>query len=333
MEVAVPQRQSTADPDADVSAQLERRLRALALGLAVYALAGGVLSFAGWVLDLPRLTDWINIGVSIQPNTTLAVIAAGAGLVLLARGRRRGAEVLGIVVTFIAGTALLEWLLRVDLGIDAALLFGRTWGRGGVLFPGRMGPPGAVSWTLVGVSLMLAARGGRGRAAVPSLAALTAGISLLSLIGYSYNSDVLYTLPRLTVIAFQTSTFVMACSLALALNVAEHAPMRWLTDPGPAGTVFRRAAPLLVFLPLVLGSLSLLGDRLGIYDIAFGTALRTVVEIGFLLGLLWWSAEAVARQVALTAEHERAARAVDQRLTALLGGMDDTFCTFDPDWR
>src|SRR5262249_53539002 len=160
------------------------------------------------------------------------------------------------------------------------LLFGRTWGSVGTVVPGRMGPPGSLSWTLLGIGLIVAARGGRGRAAVPSLAALTMGISLLSLIGYSYSSDILYTLPRLPVIAFQTGTVGMAASLALVLNIPEHVPMRWLTDPGPAGTLFRRAAPWLVFLPLVLGALSLLGDRLGAYDLGFGTALRTVVEIG-----------------------------------------------------
>src|SRR6476646_9510297 len=110
MEVAVGQRQSTADPEGDVSAPLERRLRAIAIALAAYALAGGALSLAGWGLDLPRLTDWIGVGVSIQPNATVAVVAAGAGLILLARGRRRAAEVLGLVVAFIAGVALVEWI-------------------------------------------------------------------------------------------------------------------------------------------------------------------------------------------------------------------------------
>jgi PAS domain S-box-containing protein len=316
-----------------VSALLARRLRALSIGFAAYTLAGGLTSFAGWVFDLRRLTDWIDIGVSIQPNSALAVALAGAGLLCLATGSRRAAEVLGIVVVMIGGMTLVEWIAGIDFGIDALLLFGRTWGRVGVVVPGRMGPPGSLSWTVLGIGLMLAARGGRGRAAVPPLAVLTMGVSLLSLIGYSYNSDVLYTLPRLTVIAFQTSTFVMAASLALVLNVSEHAPMRWLTDPGPAGVLFRRAAPLLVFLPLMLGRLSLLGDRFGVYDLGFGTALRTVVEIGLLLGLLCWSAAAIAKQVTRASEQERAARAIDQRLAGLLGSMNDTFCTVDADWH
>ncbi|HET8948735.1 MAG TPA: ATP-binding protein [Candidatus Polarisedimenticolia bacterium] len=317
MEVAVGQRQSAAGPEGDVSAHLERRLRALAIGLAGYTLLGGLTSFAGWAFDLRRLTDWVDSGVSIQPNTTLVVTCAGAGLLLLARRRLRGAQILGGVIILIGGLTLLEWITGLDFGIDSLFMFGRTWGRVGVIVPGRMGPPGALSSTLIGTTLLLAARGGRGRAMVPYLAGLTMGTSLLSIIGYVFDSNVLYTLPRLTVIAFQTSTFVMASSLALVFNLRERAPAKWLTDPGPVGILVRRAAPLLVLLPIALGSLGLLGNRYGVYDLSFGVALRTVVEIALLLGLLWWSARAVDRQVARAAEQERAVRVGDRRFRSI----------------
>jgi DNA topoisomerase VI subunit B len=42
-----------------------------------FALAGGAISFTGWALDIPRLSDWFNNGITIQPNTTAAVICAG----------------------------------------------------------------------------------------------------------------------------------------------------------------------------------------------------------------------------------------------------------------
>jgi PAS domain S-box-containing protein len=333
MPAAGDSRHATADPAADVSAQREARLRIVTLAFAAYALLGGLTSFAGWAFDLRRLTDWIDSGVSIQPNAALAVACAGAGLLLLAHGRRRAAEVFGVAVALLGGVTVLEWITRLDFGVDDLLLFGRTWGRVGVVVPGRMGPPGSLSWTLIGLGLVLAARGGRGRAAVPPLMGVTMGVSLLALIGYAFGSDILYMLPRLTVIALQTSTFVMASSLALLLEVRERPPVSWLSDLGPAGTLVRRAAPLFVFLPIALGSLSLLGFRTGAYDFSFGIALRTVVEIGLLLGLLGWSAAAIDRQRARAADQERAARAMDERLTSLLGGMSDAFCTFDADWR
>src|SRR6185369_11843487 len=83
--------------------------------LGAYALAGGVVSLAGWVLDLPRLTAWFGGGISIQPNATLAAIAAGAALILLARGHRRTATVLAWLVTTIGATVVFEYISGVDL--------------------------------------------------------------------------------------------------------------------------------------------------------------------------------------------------------------------------
>ena len=333
MAAGVEQRHATADPEGGVSPLLQRRLQTAAIALAAYALAGGVLSLSGWVFDLPRVTDWLDTGVSIQPNAAIAVIAAAAGALLLATGRKRGAAACGAVVAFLGGSALFEWVTGLNLGIDSLFLFGRTWGRVGVIEPGRMGPPGALSWTLIGTALLLATKGARPRTWVPALTSITMAISLLSLIGYSYGANILFTLPRATVIAFQTSTFVMAVSLALVLQIPERSPTRRLIDTGASGTLFRRTAPFVVLLPILLGSLSLLGNRRAVYDAAFGTALRTVIEIALLLGLLWWAAEAVARQVARAAEQERAARAADQRLAGMLGNLDDAFVSVDAQWR
>ena len=326
-------RHATAVPEGGGSPLLARCLHAVGVGLAAYALAGGVTSFAGWVFDLPRFTDWLDSGVSIQPNSALAVSAAAAGMLLLAFGRRGAAAACGLVVAFLGGTALLEWVTGLSLGIDDLLLFGRTWGRVGVIEPGRMGPPGALSWTLIGTGLLLATNGPRARAFVPAVASITMAVSLLSLIGYSYGANILFTLPQATIIALQTSTFVMAVSLALLLNIPERSPARRLIDTGAAGTLLRRTAPIVVLLPILLGWLSLWGTRLAVYDPPFGIALRTVLETALLLGLLWWAAEAVARQVARAAEQERAAHAADQRLSVMLGNLDDAFVTVDAQWR
>ena len=55
-----------------------RRAYIASITLGCYALLGGFLSFAGWAADIPRLTDWIGDGISIQPNTTVAVSVGNA---------------------------------------------------------------------------------------------------------------------------------------------------------------------------------------------------------------------------------------------------------------
>ena len=294
------------------------RTRSTSVALAVYALIGGLSSFIGWAADLPRLTDWIGNGISIQPNATVAALSSGLALLLLAFGHRYIAALCGALVAAIGGSTLYEYLSGTDLHIDTLLLFGRSWGRVGVLFPGRMGPPGAVSWTVIGLALVIASfwrsSGGRVRALVPALASTTAAISSFSLIGYLYGADTLYTIPTSTVIALQTSTFILAASLGLMLAVPEFGPMRLLTDSGPAGVLIRRILPALIVVPIVLGLVRLAGEQAGWYNLAFGTASRTIAEIALLLGLLWWTAKAIARQTKRRTQAEDALRDSEHQL-------------------
>jgi hypothetical protein len=108
---------------------------------ALYALAGGVISFAGWYADVPRLTDWPDNGISIQPNATIAVMSAALALLFLQTRYRFIPAVLGIFVSAIGLTTLVEYATGIDFGIDALLLFDRTWGRGAVVVPAAWARP------------------------------------------------------------------------------------------------------------------------------------------------------------------------------------------------
>jgi PAS domain S-box-containing protein len=315
------------------SAPLRRWARRLASAAGLYALAGGLVSFGGWLFDVPRLTDWNDAGISIFPNAALAAACAGAALLLLQLERRRAAVVCGALVAAVGATVWLQNVTGVDLGMDRLFLFGRTWGEVGVIVPGRMGPPASSSWILLGLGIVLAARGRRARAFVPMLSITALGISLLSIVGHLYGADRLYALPRLTIIALQTGTFIFAVASGLTLSVEERAPARLLTEAGAAGTLLRRAVWVVVLVPMVLGWLRIVGQQRGAYDPAFGTALRTLAEIILMTGLLFWTAAAIRRQAHLATEKADAARSSEARLTGLLGSMNDGFMIFDRDWR
>jgi PAS domain S-box-containing protein len=282
----------------------------LAPSLGVYALIGGMISFTGYVADLPRFADWVNAGIAIQPNASIAVMAAGVAVVLLAVGHRRLAAVFGTLVFVIGACTLFEWVSGLDLGIDGLLLFNRPWGRAGVIVPGRMGPPGAVSWTLLGAAMLLASTsGGRRwtRSLAPPLALVATTIASLSLIGYLYGVSALYTMPTVTIIALQTTTFILAVSIGVVFCVPERPPARLINDPSPAGALIRRVLPSVILVPIVLGLLRLAGERAGFFDLAVGTAARTMIEIALLSGMLWWAASAIGRQT-------QARRAAEERL-------------------
>src|SRR5688572_24261921 len=221
------------------SARLARRLSA---GLAVIVLIGGISSFVGWAADIQPLTDWSGTSVSIQPNTTVAAMAVGLAL-LLARSWSRTAAALGLVATLIGAGTLFQHASGVDLGIDRLLLFDRSWGHGLTTSPGRMGVPGSVSWTLLGSGLLLLRGGPKARRAASTLGLIAALLALLSLIGFAYGADRLYSLPRLTAIAMQAAVLTFAAGAGLMAAVPEQGIVAMLLRDDAGGLLMRRLLP------------------------------------------------------------------------------------------
>jgi hypothetical protein len=174
------------------------RAGAVAIALCLYALVCGVLSFLAWPLDLPRLADWGNDGIAILPNAAIAVACAAASLLLLHFGRWRASAALGVIVGLLGVTTLFQHATGIDLPrLNQLFLFDRTWGQAGVATPGRMGPPGAICWTLMGVALVVAALPGmqRTRRIVPAIALFTGAIATISTTGYLLEARRFYSLP------------------------------------------------------------------------------------------------------------------------------------------
>ena len=296
-----------------------RSLR-VAAALGLYAFAAGLLSFMGWVVDLRRLTAWAG-GISMQPNTALAASAAGAALVLLTRGRRRPAAAFGLIAGLIGLATVIEHVSGVDLGIDRLLTFGRPWAGTATVMPGRMGPPASISWSLLGIGLLLALRGGRTRqiAATAGLAAVT--IAVLSLIGYMFGADPLYSVAPLTGIALQTSTMILAVGLGLVAALPDCQPMRTLLEPSGAGLLARRALPIIVLVPVVVGLLTVRGQDARLYDTGMGTALLVLGLIIMISGGLWWCVAAVSRHERALAAANLALRENEERFRRLADAM------------
>jgi signal transduction histidine kinase/CheY-like chemotaxis protein len=299
------------------ASQLSGLRTALVLGPCGYALIGGLLSLVGWIADAPRLTDWLGTGISIQPNTAVAASGAAAALLAGIAGWRRTSAALGFAVAVVGASALFQHASGIALDtLNTLLMFGRAWGRTGVTHTALMGPAGSTCWTLMGVGVVLASasRASGARRTVPALALVTLSVSTLSIVGYLYGSDPLFSVPDLTAIAFQTATFILVLSLALIAAVPEQAPMRWLVDGAATGAVARRILPFAIVVPPVVGWLGLRGELSGLYDARFGVAVLVLVLMGLLLAVLAWSLATIERhELALRRSERRVAKTYEQR--------------------
>ena len=267
-----------------------------------YALAAALLTLAGWVFEIRRFTSWDG-GASQMPNNAIAVALAGAALILWSFDRARASTILGTIVAVIAGATLFEHLTGINLGIDTLVLH-REWGQKGVVSPGRMGVPSSTALFIIGVSIVL-----RRRFAVTG-GLFTIVIALLSLIGFAFQADPFYGIPRLTAIALQTSTMLFALGIGLLALVPDRAPVSLMTGDSGAALLIRRTLPAIVLLPLLLGWLRMRGQEAGLFDTAFGTAALVLVLILLFAALLFWSASAIAA-------HESAMRTSEQKFERL----------------
>lgn len=270
---------------------------------------GGLVTLLGWGLEIRRLTDWFDLDISMLPNAALAALLAGSALLALALGYRRVAAGLAVPVLLIGAAVLLQHITGVDLHIDRLLLH-REWGQNATYAPGRIGVPASISFTVLGATLLLATlRRSSGRSTLLG-GVLVSAIAILSIIGYLFLADTLYSLPRLTTIALQTAIIVLALGMGVIAS-AGTGVLAFLREDTAAATLVRRTLPFIILLPVLLGWLILRGLKLEWFDPAFGTSVLVLGLIGLLTIVLWRAAMSVT-------SHERSLR----RLTADLRDAD-----------
>jgi signal transduction histidine kinase len=277
----------------------------VALAGGAYALLGGAVTLLGWFANLPRLTDWNGDGIAMFANTAVAAVAVGAALVLLAMRRgRRVAIVLALAVALIGGATLCEHVFGIDLGIDT-LLVRQPWGVRAATLPGRMGPPASTSFLLLGIALALLWGGSRARRAAQGLGLFTGLLAGVALTGYLFGADFLYTVPRLTGIAVQTSTILLASSAAVVALVPERGMAAMLCRDDAGGVLARGLLGPVLIMPVVLGWLCMRGQAAGLFDAAFGEALLVISMAVALAWAVAFTAPVVGRASAELREADR----------------------------
>jgi PAS domain S-box-containing protein len=287
----------------------------------IYALIVGVVTMLGYALDVRRLTDWADDGISMFPNAAACAILAGLALLLITpagedKAWRLVLRVTANVVALMGGLTLLEHLTGVNLGIDT-LLFENTWGQRAAAAPMRMGPPASTSYLIIGAALFLGTRGLRGKHLAGALAIVVIVLASLSLVGYWFGADHLFGIARFTGIAFQTSSALTAIGIGLIASLPEQGLAAVLRRDDPGGVITRRLLLPMIATPLTLAWLCARGQQSGYFDTAFGTALLAIVMIVVFVAVLWWTAAGVSRQARLTRAANDNVRESDARYRSL----------------
>ncbi|WP_309888532.1 ATP-binding protein [Archangium sp.] len=331
----------TTSPRSTSVRRVEQVLDRLAPFASVLAALVACSVLLGWNLDstlLVRVVPLPGAGL-MMPNTALGFLASGTALWLLhekeeSRWRCWTGWALAVAAVLLGGLTLCEYLFKVDLGIDL-LLFSETVQHRVPNFPGRPAPMTALSFCFTGLALLLLRLETRREWRPARLLAL--GVTLIAtqaLLRYAYLEESLLeparrisTQPPFTPMAVHTALLFLVLSLGILSVHPERGLMGVILREDMGGSMARRLLPAAILMPLLVGGVRLLGERLGLYGTTFGVSLVVLATLTALLLIIAWNAKALSRAEEVLRDSEERFRTSfeDAPIGMALVGLDGRF--------
>jgi serine phosphatase RsbU (regulator of sigma subunit) len=262
----------------------------------VVVLVGGLV-LAGWLLRIAALRSVVPGLVAMNPVTALAFIVGSVALRLreprkggTRRDRRRSLAIAGAVSVALVGLiTLVGYVIGSDLGIDQVLFRDQLAGN-------RVAPNTGLNFLLVGLALALIEVEARKSVRPAQILALaTTAIALISLVGYAYGVGALYGFTSYIPMALNTALAFALLAVGVLCARPNQGIMTVLSSESAGGVTLRRLVPAAVAIPALLGWLSLVGQRIGAYNAAFGISLVVVVNVVVFAALIWAVAHSLDR--------------------------------------
>jgi PAS domain S-box-containing protein len=259
---------------------------------AAIVMLGSLSVLLGWALDEELLRGLTPGRETTKPLGALGLLFAGAALLLLrgeeavaSRRRLLGLACAGVPL-LVGSLTLLEQGLDVDLGIDR-LLFAEALADDGP-FAGRPVFPISLCLALLGLALVTLhtrlAKAGDG------MVVLVLIPGLLVLIGYLYDAVPFYRVEPLRPVPVVAAVLVVVLALGYLAARPDSALVDLATSRLAGGVAARRLLPAAILLPLFLGLLRLVGQRLGLYGTELGLALFATLNVAVFVALVYSSA-------------------------------------------
>lgn len=261
---------------------MEKRLRSITvISSFLVSVVSGSLLFL-WIFD-PEQKEFS--AVTMKANTSLGLFMSALSLYLLSPGVSFRQHVLvgkifafGVfLIGFLTG---LQYLSRENFGIDE-LLVRDFINQESHLFPGRMSPIAAACFVLIGLAFIF--RDLRMKRfnfdvafyfLIPVLV-----INFQAIVGYIYGTTSLYQVGPYIRITWQTAICFQLLVVGALFSRPLSGPINAITSTEAGGVMARILLPFILFLPIALGWLRLLGQRRGFYGLEEGLAFLVVTLV------------------------------------------------------
>lgn len=288
----------------------------LARAIGSLAIAVGLLVCAGWAFDKPGWRVLIPGFPEMKLNAGLAFALSGCALTLIAHGgahRARLGRVFAAAVIALAVATFIEYVARVDLGIDQLLVADRA---GDTPFPGRIPLLGTCNFLMLGAALWLVdTRTSEGYWPAQTLALAVAATAFVMVLGFAYDTVSLYRPRTSGPVALHGMIVFLLLGLGVLCARPDRGVMTRTLAPDASGLLVRRLLPPAIILPPALGWLRLQGEGAGFFDSNSGVAIYATANVAVFSALIWSTAAAVGRS-------DRNRRAAEQKVRGQLARLD-----------
>lgn len=273
----------------------------------------GLMTFLGWLTEMPLLASLRASYIPMAPSTALCFSLIGSGLILVvARPQLRWlARILSLMVLALVGAKIIEIVGGFRFGIDE--WFVRDPGLFGAVPTGRMSPLTAVNFIFAAGGLLeltlprMAAR-------ASTLGALALGVAAVILVGYWFGTPLLYG-GSVIPVALTTAVAFLLCGVAIMAAAGSSA---WPLSPFFGDSA--RAVLLRAFVPVIIGVTLLNGwARTAVMmRISVNPALVSAISAVVSAALITWIISQVSRVVGGRIDRAEEARIHAQTALILL---------------
>ena len=235
------------------TAELVRRLGiAASVAGALLILLGGA-AMLGWLLDAPWLYRLSTESASTKFSTALCLTALGAALIVgrhEGRDARRWVMLLSFIPGFLAAVTISAYTLQVDSPFDN--LLGLDSGFADRDPAGRMSLATASAVLLIVIAMALVARGHV--LAGQLLATASMIVAAITVLGYIYGAESLYSLGPFRSTALRTAIGLLLASAGVLLRRSDAGYMSLVSGNTAGGIIVRRFVPVAALIPPIGGA-------------------------------------------------------------------------------
>jgi signal transduction histidine kinase len=275
-----------------------RVLQRLSTLAAVVVTVVCVADLLWWAWGTPALPRPAFGGFIMTPDSAAGMAVAGLALwfgrhAAMPRWSLVLSRVLGALVATWGILFFIEWMSRYNLGIDGLLFGERVQARAGAEFR-RLGLNTAAALAFIGIGLVLMHASRHALRVLAGFAAVVALlIAFLAAVGYVNGEEILYGLSPANGMAFSSALGCIALALGILFARRSEGMAAILVDSAGGGVLARRLLPAAVIVPMILGRLWLVGERVGIYGARGGASLFIVATTVVFVWVITRSARVV----------------------------------------